>query len=315
MFARGVPWADVWSAVRAASLPMLGLALVMNYLALAARTVLWWRFLCAVGITSPGLAARASIVGAALNCVLVGNAGEVGRVLLVMRRTGERAARVIASVALERLAVSAGFLAVLALASLCLPLPDVLQRWRAAAVTLCVVALLLPALACERDLSRFGGRPLLVLTRELRALGSSLRDATAEGGAFVVAALVAINWVCQLATFHWTAKAVGLPISLEGSTIAMLTVIASGSIRATPANVGVTQLVYVATADMLGLPGQVALGAAVLLQAIQTVPLVVAGVFLLPDLGVVTRSRSGAPVSGNDASHTPGGALHTGMTH
>jgi uncharacterized membrane protein YbhN (UPF0104 family) len=72
----------------------------------------------------------------------------------------------------------------------------------------------------------------------------------------------------------------------------MLTVLASGSIRATPANVGVTQLVYVATASMLGLSGQVALGAALLLQAIQTVPVVLAGLVVLPDLATATRSRS-----------------------
>jgi uncharacterized membrane protein YbhN (UPF0104 family) len=295
MFARRVPWSEVWSGMRAASLPMLGLAFVANYIAVAARTALWWRFLCAIGITSVGLAIRAMIVGMALHCVLVGNAGEAGRVLLVMRSSGVRAGPIITSVVLERLAVSAGYLAVLVLAGTCLTLPAELQRWRIpAVVTLGLTVSLLTLLARQSDSPRGArmARPACAIRRGVRMLRSSVVRAIAGGGALVLVALTAVNWICQLVTFHWTAKAVGLPISIGGSAIAMLTVLASGSIRATPANVGVTQLVYVATASMLGLSGQVALGAALLLQAIQTVPVVLAGLVVLPDLATATRSRS-----------------------
>lgn len=319
MFARRVPWSDVWSGMRAASLPMLGVAFVANYVAVAARTALWWRFLCAIGIPSLGLAIRAMIVGMALHCVLVGNAGEAGRVLLVMRGSGERAAPIIASVVLERLAVSAGYLAVLLLAGSCLTLPPQLQRWRIPAVTaLGVTVLVLTLLARKSATLRPAGAAerSCVVRRGVRMLGSTVRQATTGGGAFVIVSLTAINWIAQLATFHWTAQALGLPISVGGSAIAMLTVLASGSIRATPANVGVTQLVYVATASMLGLSGEVALGVALLLQAIQTVPVVLAGLVVLPDLVTATRSRprEGEALAPNNRSLTSGCPLRIGAT-
>lgn len=319
IFARRVPWPDVWSGIRAASLPILALAFVANYVAVAARTALWWRFLRAIGIPSVGLAIRAMIVGMALHCVLVGNAGEAGRVLLVMRGSGQRASPIIASVVLERLAVSAGYLAVLLLAGSCLTLPSELQRWRIPAMAaLSVSVLLLALLACQSDNLRPAGvgGPSCVVRRGLRRLRSTVRQATAGGGAFVIVALTAVNWIAQLATFHWTARALGLPISVGGSAIAMLTVLASGSIRATPANVGVTQLVYVATASMLGLSSQVALGVALLLQAIQTVPVVLAGLVVLPDLVTATRSRSreGDAMAPNNRSLTSGCPLRTGAS-
>lgn len=294
MFARRVPWPEVWSSMRAASLPMLALAFAANYVAFAARTVLWWRLLCTVGVTSLGLAFRAMIVGMALHSVLVGNAGEAGRVLLVMRRSGASAPTVIASVVLERLAVSAGFLAVLVLAGVLLPLPPQLDRWRIPAVAVVGVgALLLALLVRGHDAPRSEGvgPPSGAVRRGLTVFRSSIRQAAAGGDGAIIVALTAVNWICQLATFHWTARAMGLPISIGGSVIAMLTVLASGSIRATPGNLGVTQLAYVATAGMLGVSGELALGVALLLQAIQTIPVVVAGLFVLPDLGTATRSR------------------------
>jgi hypothetical protein len=64
---------------------------------------------------------------------------------------------------------------------------------------------------------------------------------------------------------------------------------AGGSVRATPANIGVTQLVYAGTATMLGLPAQGAVAVALLLQAVQTVPVVLAAVALLPGLAAMRR--------------------------
>jgi uncharacterized membrane protein YbhN (UPF0104 family) len=270
------------------------MALVANYLAVAARTVLWWRFLRVIAVPSFGLAVRATIVGMALQCVLVGNAGEAGRVLLVMRTTGQRARAVITSVVLERLVVSTGYLVVLVAGGLCLTFPAALDRWRLPAVAmLCVGGVLVGLVARkpdERCVSR-GGRRARDLSRGVAALHASIREASVGAGGYLIVALTAVNWGAQLATFHWAAMAMDLPITIGGSAIAMLTVLASGSIRATPANMGVTQLAYVTTAAMLGLSGEVALQVALLLQGIQTIPIMLAGLFLLPDLAMATQPR------------------------
>ncbi|MGQ0714904.1 MAG: lysylphosphatidylglycerol synthase transmembrane domain-containing protein [Gemmatimonadaceae bacterium] len=292
LVAREVSWPQLWSHVSAASLPMLGLALVANCVACAARTALWWRFLCAIGIRSLGLAVRAMIVGMALHCVVVGNAGEAGRVLVVMRRTGSSATAVAATVVLERLAVSAGYVAVLVATGFLLPLPEDVARWRVPGIFMvCLGALVLMLLAREPCDDRSDAVTCLqTLRRGMRVFRSSVRQAAAGSRASVIVGLTAVNWICQLLTFHWTAKALGLPISVGGSVIAMLAVTASSSVRATPGNVGVTQVAYVAIAGMLGLSEEVALGVAVLLQAVQTGPVVVAGLFVLPDL-VSVRAR------------------------
>lgn len=293
--ARGVSWPELWSHMSGASLPMLGLALVANCLACAARTALWWKFLHAIGIRSMALAIRAMLVGMALNCVVVGNAGEAGRVLLVMRRTGASMAEVTATVVLERLAVSAGFVVVLVVAGVLVPLPEDLARWRVPGMLmLCAGVLVLLQIARDPRVGRSpaGNSRVSALRHGIQTFRSSVRQAAAGSRVSLVVGLTAINWICQLLTFHWTAKALELPISVGGSVIAMLAVMASGSVRATPGNAGVTQLAYVAIADKLGLSVQAALGVALLLQAIQTAPAVLGGLFVLPDLTAAYPPRA-----------------------
>ena len=295
MVAREVSWPELWSHIRAASLPMVCLALAANCLACAARTVLWWEFLHAIGIRSLALAIRATLVGMALNSVVVGNAGEAGRVLLVMRRTGASAAAVTATVVLERLVVTTGYLAVLVGAGILVPLPEDLARWRVPAMLiLCAGALVLLQLAREpRAHGPHKENPRLGAVRHgIQVFRSSVRQAAAGSRPSLIVGLAGINWICQLMTFHWTAKALGLPISVGGSVIAMLAVTGSGSVRATPGNAGVTQLAYVAIAEMLGLSVQVALGVALLLQAIQTAPVAVGGLFVLSDLTAACPARA-----------------------
>ncbi|HEU5183349.1 MAG TPA: lysylphosphatidylglycerol synthase transmembrane domain-containing protein [Gemmatimonadaceae bacterium] len=298
MVARGVSWPELWSHMSAASLPMVCLALVSNCLACAARTALWWRLLRAIGIRSLALAIRAMLVGMALNCVVVGNAGEAGRVLLVMRRTGASAAAVTATVVLERLAVTTGYVAVLVVAGIFVPLPEDLARWRVPGmVMLCTGVLVLLRLAREPRVGRLhaGNSRLGAVRHGIQIFRSSVRQAAAGSRGSLIVGLTGINWICQLVTFHWTAKALGLPISVGGSVIAMLAVTASGSVRATPGNAGVTQLAYVAIAEMLGLSVQAALGVALLLQAIQTAPIAMGALFVLSDLTAALPSGAHGP--------------------
>ena len=103
IFARTVDWASAWSSIRNASLPLLAIAIGVNFLSLAFKAVRWWLFLRAAGSCSFPLALRATIAGAGLNNVLVANGGEAARVVFVSRATGIQSSTVLATLALERL--------------------------------------------------------------------------------------------------------------------------------------------------------------------------------------------------------------------
>jgi uncharacterized membrane protein YbhN (UPF0104 family) len=109
---------------------------------------------------------------------------------------------------------------------------------------------------------------------------SFARHATARR-ALAVLLLVALTWALQLVSYHLTALALGLPIALAGSLVALVAVNAGISVSVTPGNVGVVQLVYASTAHALGLPLHDAVGVALVLQAVQTLPVLLVCAALL----------------------------------
>ena len=88
------------------------------------------------------------------------------------------------------------------------------------------------------------------------------------------------HWVLQFVAIAAAAQALGFPMPVSGSLLALLGMSASGSVRATPGNIGVNQLIYVGTAESLGLPGAGALAVALVMQVVQTVPVLAAAVLM-----------------------------------
>ena len=106
VFATKVNWHSTWRAIQNSSLSIL-LAAASLYLAL-----------------------RATFAGAGLNNVLVANSGEAARVIFVSRASHITSAKVLATLALERLFELIGYVVLLALAVSFLPLPSALERTR-----------------------------------------------------------------------------------------------------------------------------------------------------------------------------------------
>ncbi|MEP6732603.1 MAG: lysylphosphatidylglycerol synthase transmembrane domain-containing protein [bacterium] len=284
-FGRHVNWHAAAAAIRSADAALLLLALVANQLSLALKGVRWWVFLRPLGIRSLSLVLRATFAGASLNNLMVAQGGEGARVLLVSRATGVSSARVTAALALERVLDAASYLTLLVSAVWVLDLSDSIARWRGAA-SIALAALILALSVLSRSNPRDGKseRAVSPFRAYTRRFADSVSD-LASPGRLASGMLLSLGaWALQVVTYHLVARAAHLPISLSGSVSAMLAVGISFLVRATPGNVGVFQAVYAVTVARFGIAESPAVAAALLIQTIQVIPVIVIGTLLAPTL-------------------------------
>ena len=317
LFARTVNWHEAWTAIRTADRKWILAAAVANLLSIGLKGIRWWVFLRKVGVRSLPLSLRATLAGAGLNNVLVANGGEAARVVFVSRTSGVSAATVLATLAIERAFDLVGYVIMLAVATLALPLPANIERWRipAAAAALASVALLAWAAYKARGRRVAIGDVANVITgvpvpeilaqapppttvgKRLRVFGERFMDAlgaTASAGRFAAAlALSLAAWALQLATFAWTARAAGMPLPLAGDVATLLAVNLGFLLRATPGNVGFFQVAYAIAAAPFGAPRDQAIAVALLIQTLQIIPVTLLGVALAPEF-LMRRRRPGA---------------------
>ncbi|HUF29053.1 MAG TPA: lysylphosphatidylglycerol synthase transmembrane domain-containing protein [Gemmatimonadaceae bacterium] len=297
---RAVPWAEVAARIGDASPPMLALATAATYMAVAARVVAWWSLLQGIGVSSFAIASRAAIVGMAINCVLIANAGEIHRVGIVVREAKVGTSAVIATVVIERLIVSVPFALFLAAAGLMLPLPPELARWRLivlgaiAAMIIGLVLLARPIGHANADRPMAAGCRLRA-ANALRPFRESLRVLLSAGRTSLVLGLAVVHWAFQIVALVLLEVALQLPMPLVGTLLALLGMSASGSVRLAPGNLGLNQLVYAGTAATFGLEPESALGVAMVLQVIQTVPLLLLALAMSALAGI--SGRTGQPSS------------------
>ena len=294
---RSIDWTAVARAARGASPSLLAAAAAASLVALALRGVGWWVLLRAIGRPSLADSVRATIAGAAVNNLVIANGGDAARAVFMSRSQGLRLSAVAATLVVERLCDVVGFLALLALGSLFYPLPESLERWRvpasAAAVGL-VVGFVVATRLASRDQPAletvapgFVARTKASLRRfaiTIRTLGDPRR----YGAVLLVAT---VSWALQAVTFGLVARAAGAPLPLAGNLATVLAVNVALIVRATPGNVGIFQVAYVATAVAFGAPRPASLAAAVLIQIIQAGPALALGALLAPTFVLSWRKR------------------------
>jgi uncharacterized protein (TIRG00374 family) len=310
IFARRVDWASAWNAMRGASPALLVAAFAANALSLIMRGVRWWVFLRPAGVRSFSLTLRATIAGAALNNLVLAQGGEAARVVFVARAAHVPSARVLATLALERLFDAVGFVALLAFGTFALALPPNMQRLRVpAAVVLFVLFVLLYVfvyltrgrtleLAAEASAEIAAG-PSTLLGRGRRYVSrfAASASALASGPRFAAAfALSLLAWLGQLYTYHWCAVATGISLPVAASLAALLASNIGFLLRATPGGVGVFQVIYAVTVAQFGVGQEQAIAASLLIQTLQIVPLTLAGGVLAPDF-IFRRRHAAKPVS------------------
>lgn len=288
LFARTVNWSDTWHAIRDADWWILLLAAVVNLASLVLKAVRWWIFLRPVGAGSFWMAMKATFAGAGLNNILVANGGEAARVIFVARASHVQSAKVLATLALERMFELIGYVVLLALAVSFLSLPHALERTRPIAwAALVVVAVLMVYLIRRPEQVEVVARPAVnwkskvrgYMKRFLHTIGG-----ISTGPRFAAAMLLSVGvWALQVATYALTARAAHFDISLVGTVAAILAVNLGFAVRATPGNVGVFQAMYALTAAGFGMDKNQAIAVAFLIQTQQIIPVTLLGVALAPE--------------------------------
>ena len=303
LFVFRVNWAQTWSAIRSASPAILAAAALVNMLSLALKAVRWWLFMRAAGSPSLGLALRATLAGAALNNILVANAGEAARVVMVSRSSALPSERVLATLALERLFEFAGYVVMFAVAVMALPLPAPLAEMRPYALG--VAAILVATLVyLARQPQRIESPPLVrtgLVARVAQYGRGFFRALTAVSTVRRFAYAMAISvvvWGLQIATYQLTARAAGFPISMTGTVAAILAVNIGFAVRVTPGNVGVFQAIYAMTAVAFGMDADVAVGVGLLIQTQQILPITLIGLLAAPE---ATRLTAASPSAAGGA--------------
>jgi glycosyltransferase 2 family protein len=288
VFARKVNWHTTWQSITEANRTILLVAAVVNLLSLALKAVRWWIFLRPVGATSLWMAIKATFAGAGLNNILVANGGEAARVVFVARAAHVKSAKILATLALERMFELIGYIVLLALSVSFLELPTALTRWRPIAwVALAGVAVLLvylvrrPERAEHVAAATTGWRSKFAeyMKHFLHTIGG-----ISTGPRFGMAILLSVGiWAMQLWTYSLTARAAHFNLPLVGTVAAILAVNLGFAVRATPGNVGVFQAMYALTAVGFGMDKDQAIAVAFLIQTQQIIPVTLIGVILAPE--------------------------------
>jgi uncharacterized protein (TIRG00374 family) len=303
VFARKVNWHATWDAMRSASLPLLVGAALINLSSMMVKAIRWWIFLRPIGVRSLWLVVKATLAGAGLNNVLVANGGEAARVVFVARSAHVPSAKVLATLALERLFELVGYVVLLSLAATFLQLPGQLEKAKYFAIAALVgMGALLAWLLHRPDvIETVAGPKPPTWQGRLRQYGSrfvSTIGAVSSGPRFIAALLLSVTaWALQVATYQMTARAAHFPMTTVATIAALLAVNLGFALRATPGNVGLFQLAYAATAAAFGMDKDQAIAVAFLIQAQQILPVTLLGVALAPEFifKAQKRRRDDAP--------------------
>jgi uncharacterized protein (TIRG00374 family) len=303
IFARTIDWAQAWSSIRHASLPLLLVAVGVNFLSVVIKGVRWWMFLRAAGSPSLWLSLRATIAGAGLNNVLVANGGDAARVVFVARATRIPSSTVLATLALERLFDPVGFVILIVYAVVAYSLPPALERWRIPAeIALAIIAILIIwFLYSARHAKPGDPAPEKTLDRGLwgrfKAYLTGFAVSTrslATGPRFLAALVLSLaSWICQVLTFKYAALAAHVPMPNAASVATLIAINLGLIIRATPGNVGFFQFVFALTAEPFGIARNDAIAVSLLIQTLQIIPVTLIGVALAPEF-IFERSRARA---------------------
>ena len=289
LFARKVNWATTWHSITDANRTVLLLAAIVNLLSLALKGVRWWIFLRPVGATSLWMALKATFAGAGLNNILVANGGEAARVVFVSRAAHVKSAKILATLALERMFELIGYIVLLALSVSFLELPSSLSRMRPVAwATLVGIGVLMTYLIRRPERAEALAAPTLdgwrarvgsYFTHLMQTIGG-----ISTGPRFATALPLSVGiWALQLWTYALTARAAHFNLPLVGTVAAILAVNLGFAVRATPGNVGVFQAMYAATAAGFGMDKDQAIAVAFLIQTQQIIPVTLIGVALAPE--------------------------------
>ena len=254
-----------------------------------------WRVLFADGRRPPRRAVFWSLnIGYLFNNLLPARAGEAARVVALRREAGVPAARGAASVAVERVFDLAA-LAILMLVAA--PLLGSSRAARATEWTSAALVVLAGLLLAAAGRSRVRGR-LAAAARRIPFVRGSLARATvaelAEGArglrdpgmAAQVAAWSMASWIVLAVSYYTVLRSLGIPSPAKAAVLALVVTNLVQVIPASAASLGVFEAAGRAAVATYGAAPAAAVSAAVVLHAVNTIPLVALGA-----VGIVRAAR------------------------
>lgn len=291
LFARKVNWHTTWENIKDADRTILFAAAAVNLASLVLKGVRWWIFLRPVGAPSLWLAIKATFAGAGLNNILVANGGEAARVVFVARAAHVQSAKILATLALERMFELIGYIVMLALSASFLDLPPELSKWRPVAwAALVGVVLLLIFLIRRPETAEVAAAETVAIVGWRARLSAYMKrfmhtiGGISTGPRFISALLLSVAvWGLQVWTYSLTASSAHFNLPLVGTVAALLAVNLGFAVRATPGNVGVFQAAYALTAAAFGMDKDQAIAVAFLIQTQQIIPITIIGVLMAPE--------------------------------
>ncbi len=264
------PWSSTAAVLASASLSLLALAALLNLASLAAKGWAWWSLFPREARPRWRGAVAATLVGAAASAITISVSGEAVRLHWLAREDGRTMLPGLAPLlqlrGVEALALLPLLPAFFALTPLPPGLPDGLRT--GVLILLLLVAALAAALG---PLRRYLPARL---ARGLAALALSPRRLPAP---FLLALL---NWLLQWGSYAAVIQAAHLAAPVPGALAALIFSNLGGLLRLTPANVGVLQGAMVLGLLPFGVTPALAVGAGLLLQAVQVLPVLAVGAAL-----------------------------------
>jgi uncharacterized membrane protein YbhN (UPF0104 family) len=306
---RGVRFGNVWDALRASDYVWLIPALAALALFIWTRVVRW--LVLFEPETRPPLrdAFDALVVGYLFNNILPARAGEAARILVIGREAGTSKAEAAATIVVER---TYDVLTLLVMLFALLPwLPSV--SWLRTAAEL-AVGLSIALMVMIVVLTVFGERPIRFLLRpaaRLPFIGEERVDGISAGlvRGFVgfrrvgpaLSALVwtVAGWLVLGLSFWLVMVGFHLHLSYVAALLALIATGVGAIVPSSPAAVGVFEAAVVVSLSAYGVSSSTALSYAVVLHALNVVPLVVVGALVLH------RHALRGVVAGEAASDSP----------
>ncbi len=293
-YAARFPWGNTAAALRHADWLLLAAAALGSLAAVAAKGWAWHLILRLAWPHRWRDAQAATLVGAAVSTVSVSVSGEAARLQALSARGEPPLGTVVSSVVWSRITEAIALAVFVAASSVLLPPSPWVRGVRIATTAgLGLVALLWVTGWWRGLMARLPAR-----WRHVTAVGS----ATGTPPLAAPVSLGVANWALQWLAYHWSIVAVGIAAPAGAALAALVAANLGGILRLTPGNVGVLQASVALGLLPFGVHPEQALAAGLALQAVQAVPVVLAGVTLAGSAVFSTTAAGTAADSGRGGS-------------
>ncbi|MGH7517954.1 MAG: lysylphosphatidylglycerol synthase domain-containing protein [Gemmatimonadales bacterium] len=299
-YAARFPWATTVAALRDADWLLLAGAGLASLASVLAKGWAWHLLLRPAWPHRWRDAQAATIVGAAVSTVSVSVSGEAARLQTLAGRSEPPLGTVVSSVVWSRITEAIGLALFLAAFLVLLPPGAWVGGVRiGAAAVLGLVALLWLTGGWRRLMTRLPGG-----WQHVAGVGSSTGTPTLPAPV----ALGVVNWVMQWLAYHWSIVGVDIAAPSGAALAALVAANLGGILRLTPGNVGVLQASIVMGLLPFGVGADRALAAGLALQAVQVVPIIIAGVAIAGGAALRAPAPLSTTAGGSAADSGRGGS-------